>query len=143
MKSHKFNIFLIGVTILALSALISTYSHGETEKKREFTIGFAAMNVEMTWMKFAYHAMRKKAAELDVELITYDASNNVAKQAINIEELIRRGVDAIITDPVNVEGLTQALELASKKEIPVVAFDRSAIGAPYLFWLLTRICGLI
>ena len=135
MRSHKLNTFLIGIAILLLITLISTSSHEETEKKRKFTIGFAAMNVEMTWMKFAYHAMRKKAAELNVELITYDASNNVAKQAINIEDLIRRGVDAIITDPVNVKGLTQVLELASKKGIPVVAFDRSAIGAPYLFFV--------
>lgn len=93
------------------------------------------MNVEMTWMKFAYHAMHKKAAELDVELITYDANNDVTKQAINIEDLIKRGVDAIITDPVDVKGLIPALELASRKGIPLVAFDRSAIGAPYLFFV--------
>jgi ABC-type sugar transport system substrate-binding protein len=135
MRLHTLKIFRTGIAILTLTTLISTYSHGESEKKRKFTIGFAAMNVEMTWMKFAYHAMRKKAAELDVELITYDASNNVAKQAINIEDLIRRSVNAIITDPVNVKGLIPALELASQKGIPVVAFDRSAIGAPYLFFV--------
>ena len=135
MRHNKFNAFPIVITILALTALISTYSHAETEKKRKFTIGFAAMNVEMTWMKFAYHAIHKKAAELGVDLITYDASNDVTKQAINIEDLIRKGVDAIITDPVDVRGLTQALELASKEGIPVVTFDRSAIGAPYLFFV--------
>ena len=135
MRSHKLNTLLIWVTISALTALISSNSYGETEKKRKLTIGFAAMNVEMTWMKFAYHAIRKKAAELDVDLITYDASNDVARQAINIEDLIRREVDAIITDPVDVKGLTRALELASENGIPVVTFDRSAIGAPNLFFV--------
>lgn len=86
-------------------------------------------------MKFAYHAMHKRAAELDVELITYDANNDVTKQAINIENLIRRGVDAIITDPVDVKGLTATLELASRKGIPLVTFDRSAPGAPHLFFV--------
>ena len=121
--------------ILALTIFASDCVREESEQNRKFTIGFAAMNVEMTWMKFAYHAMRKKAAELDVELITYDTSNNVVKQAINIEDLIKRGVDAIITDPIEVKGLNPALELASRKGIPIVAFDRSAIGAPYLFFV--------
>jgi len=135
MRYPKLNSFRIAIGVLIFAIFVSVSSRGETEKKRKFTIGFAAMNVEMTWMKFAYHAMRKKAAELDVEFITYDANNNVAKQAINIEDLIKRGVDAIITDPVNVKGLIPALELASRKGIPVVTFDRSAIGAPYLFFV--------
>jgi len=135
MRSHKLNSFRIAIAVLTLTILISTYSHGESEKKGKFTIGFAPMNVEMTWMKFAYHAMRKKAAELGVGLITYDASNNVAKQAINIEDLIKRGVDAIITLPIDAKGLIPALELASRKGIPVVTFSRTAIGAPYLFFV--------
>ena len=125
----------IGIAILTLTVFFTACSRGESGQNRKLTIGFAAMNVEMTWMKFAYHAMRTKAAELDVELITYDASNNVTKQMINIEDLIKQGVDAIITDPVNVKGLIPALELASRKGIPVVAFDRSALGAPYLFFV--------
>ncbi|MDY6790319.1 MAG: substrate-binding domain-containing protein [Thermodesulfobacteriota bacterium] len=136
MKFPRLNNFPFLLTaVFALTVFISTYSHGESEKKHRFTIGFAAMNVEMTWMKFAYYAIRKKAAELGVDLITYDAGNNVAKQAINIENLVKRGVDAIITDPVNVKGLIPTLEFASGKKIPVVAFDRSATGAPYLFFV--------
>ena len=134
MKFRRLNNFLI-ITVLTLAVFVSACSRGESEQDRKITIGFAAMNVEMTWMKFAYHAMHKKAAELSVELITYDANNDVTKQATNIEDLIKRGVDAIITDPVDVRGLIPALESASRKGIPVVAFDRSAFGAPYLFFV--------
>ena len=121
--------------ILALTIFASDCVREESEQNRKFTIGFAPMNVEMTWMKFAYRAIRKKAADLDVELITYDASNNVVKQAINIEDLIKRGVDAIITLPIDAKGLIPALDLASRKGIPVVTFSRTAIGAPYLFFV--------
>lgn len=93
------------------------------------------MNVEMTWMKFAYHAMRKKAIELDVELITYDANNDVTKQAVNIEDLVQRGVDAIITDPVDIKGLIPVLKSISRRKVPLVTFDRTAPGAPYLFFV--------
>jgi ABC-type sugar transport system substrate-binding protein len=135
MGFYKLPIPRIAIAVFIFTVLTSAYSHGENEHNRTFTIGFAPMNVEMTWMKFAYRAMRKKAAELGVELITYDASNNVNKQAINIEDLIKRGVDAIITLPINAKGLIPALELASRKGIPVVTFSRTAIGAPYLFFV--------
>jgi ABC-type sugar transport system substrate-binding protein len=136
MKFRRLNSFqLIVIVVLTLAIFVSACSRGESEQHRNLTIGFAAMNVEMTWMKFAYHAMHKKAAELGVVLITYDANNDVTKQATNIEDLIKRGVDAIITDPVDVSGLIPALELASRNGIPVVAFDRSAFGAPYLFFV--------
>ena len=117
------------------TSLISACMVEESEPDRKLVIGFAAMNVQMTWMKFAYHSMHNKAAELGVELITYDAANDVAKQAVNITDLMERGVDAIITDPVNVKGLISALELASRKGVPVVTFDRSSPGAPYLFFV--------
>jgi len=135
MRCYRLNSFRIWIAILILAVFVSGCSLEEGEQDNKITIGFAAMNVEMTWMKFAYHAMHKKAAELGVELITYDANNDVTKQAINIEDLIKRGVDAIITDPVNVKGLNSALELAFRKGTPVVAFDRSAFGAPYLFFV--------
>ena len=136
MNCHRLNIFLIiTAVVLTLTILLFTPVRGTSEQNRQFTIGFAAMNVEMTWMKFAYHTMRKKADQLGVRLITYDANNNVTKQAINIEDFIKRSVDAIITDPVDVKGLTPALESASRKGIPVVTFDRSAFGAPYLFFV--------
>lgn len=137
MKKRRNGIKSLRIIIagLAIACLAFACSHGDKEKGRALTIGFAAMNVEMTWMKFAYHAMHKKAGELGVELITYDANNEVAKQAVNINDFIEQGVDAIITIPIDVKGLTSVLESASRKGIPVVAFSRSALGAPYLFFV--------
>jgi len=136
MKFRRLNSFqIIVIAVLTLAVFIFACSQRESEQDRKVAIGFAAMNVEMTWMKFAYHAMHKKASELGVELITYDASNDANKQAHNIEQLIERGVDAIITDPVNIKSLIPAFELARRKGVPVVAFDRSAFGSPYLFFV--------
>ena len=136
MKYPRLNNFLIIIiVVLTLAVFVSACTRGESEQDRKVTIGFAPMNVEMTWMKFAYHAMHKKAAESGVELITYDASNDAAKQAINIEQLIQRGVDAIITLPVDAKRLIPALEMASRKGIPVVTFSRTVLGAPHLLFV--------
>ncbi len=136
MKQSKANSFrLMVIAVFVLACFVLACSRGDDKQDRKLTIGFAAMNVEMTWMKFAYHAIHKKAAVLGVELITYDANNDVRKQAANIEDLINRGVDAIITIPVDEKGLIPALKLASRKGVPVVAFSRAALGAPYLFFV--------
>ena len=135
MRCYKPSSFQVAIVMLTLAIFAFDCVREESEKNRTLTIGFAPMNVGMTWMKFAYRAMRKKAAELNVELITYDASNNGVKQAINIEDFIKRNVDAIITLPIDAKGLIPALELASRKGIPVVTFSRTAIGAPYLFFV--------
>ena len=135
MRYKRLYIFQIVITVMVLFVFTCACSRDESKQDRKITIGFAAMNVEMTWMKFAYHAMHKKAAELDVKLITYDANNDVTRQAINIEDFIECGVDAIITNPVDVKGLVPAIKLASQNRIPLVTFDRAAPGAPCLFFV--------
>ena len=128
---HKNN-FSIIIVFIALITFFST-SHSQGEAKQQFTIGFAPMNVTMTWMKFAYRAIHKKATELDVNLITYDAGNRAAKQAMNIKRFIKEGVDAIIAMLIDEDSLKSTLVLAAKKGIPVVTLSRSAPQAPYLF----------
>lgn len=135
MKFRRLNNFqIIVIAVLTVAVFIFACSRKESDQDRKITIGFAPMNVEMTWMKFAYHAMHKKARELGVDLITYDANNDAKKQAANIEELIKR-VDGIITMPIDAKALIPALELASKKDVPVVTLSRTALGAPHLFFV--------
>ena len=106
-------------------------SEEPAEAEEGLTIGFIAMNRFMTWMQYALKGAEEVAAERGVELIVYDAENKVDKQTALVEDLIAQGVDAIMTDPINVESLTPALEQADAAGIPVITFDRRAEGAPY------------
>lgn len=101
----------------------------------QITVGFNAMNVSMTWMVFAKEAMEEAAKELGVRLIILDAENDVSKQAANMEDLVALGVDAIITDPIDVSSLTPAINKAAEADVPTATFDRAAIGANYAFYV--------
>ena len=58
MKFRRLNSFqIIVIAVLTLTIFVFACSRKESEQDRKITIGFAPMNVEMTWMKFAYHAM--------------------------------------------------------------------------------------
>jgi len=99
------------------------------------TIGFNPVNTTMTWMQFAREALLKKAKELGVKVIVTDTENSVAKQSANMEDLIARGVDGIITDPIDVSSLVPAINAAVAAGIPVATLDRAATGSNYNFFV--------
>ncbi len=110
---------------------------GETSAggQKQLTIGFDAMNVSMTWMKFAHDAMVKRAKQMGVKLIVYDSQNDVAKQSANMEDLTALKVNGIVTNPLDVNSLVPAINKAIKAGIPVATFDRAAVGAEYSFYV--------
>ncbi len=101
------------------------------EDAQDIVIGFLAMNRSMTWMQYALQDAQESADELGVEMVVYDAENDVSKQTSLMEDLITQEVSAIITDPINVESLSPAVEEAEDAGIPVITFDRRCEGAPY------------
>lgn len=124
------------VVVLALALALGSFAGcakqpvKETEEE-EIVIAFVAMNMFMTWMQYALEGAKDIAEQENVKLVVYNAENKVDKQTTLIEDCIAQGFDAIVTDPINIESLTPALEEAYKAGIPVLTFDRRAEGAPY------------
>ena len=128
----------IGCIVLVLLFLVTMlgFTGGQgTSGKEEITVGFNAMNVSMTWMVFAKEAMEQAAKDMGVKLIVLDAENDVSKQAANMEDLVALGVQAIITDPIDVNSLTPAINKAAAEGVPTATFDRAALGADYAFYV--------
>ena len=67
-------------------------------------------------------------AGLTTELVIESETTDVAGQIQQIQNLMNRGVDAIIVNPGDVEGLNQTLEEAVEQGIVVIAIDQE-IGA--------------
>lgn len=115
------------------------FAEGGKEKapagQKQLTIGFDAMNVVFTWMKFAHDAMVAKAKDLGVKLIVYDSENDTAKQNSNLEDLLALGVDGIVINPIDVSSLVPAINKAAAAGVPCATFDRAAVGANYSFYV--------
>ncbi len=94
-------------------------------------IGCAISTLTMTWPQYAVKAMQKEAQAEGIDLIISDSNNDVEKQASNIENFITQKVDGIITNPINVTSLSNALSEADKAGIPVAVFDRQADESSY------------
>jgi len=100
----------------------------------EHKVGFCVMTLAFTWMTYSYQALIDEAAKYpEIELIVDNANGDVSRQVEIIENFIAQGVEAIITDPIDVNTLIPVMEEAEAKGIAFCTFDRRAFGGPFLF----------
>lgn len=65
-------------------------------------------------------ALREAGYQVEVEFAEDDAK----KQISQIQEFAEKEVDCLIVAPIPLADLTEALETAHKKEIPIISYDR-------------------
>ena len=116
------------ITALVLSLLIGMVSL--TTAQDSFTIGVSNSFVGSEWRTQMIQNMEDVAAELseemeiEIELVVLSEDTDVAGQQQQIQNLISRGVDAIIVNPGDQTGLNLDLEEAVEEGIVVIAVDQ-------------------
>ena len=63
-----------------------------------------------------------------IELVVVDAQNDPAQEATNMEDLIQRGVSAILVNPTDADAIVPSIQKANEAGIPVFTIDRGASG---------------
>ncbi len=138
-RSVKTNLFLLG-TLLAL--IVAGCSSGNSSPSStpastnqaaagsaspakkdpsEITIGIAEFHTTVASANTLYDkTIRKRAEELGVKTIIYDATGDAAKQIQQMETLIQQQVDVLIAWPSNAETIIPQIKKAKEKGIPVV-----------------------
>lgn len=68
------------------------------------------------------------ASEAGIELVVVDAQDDPAQEATNIEDLIQRGVGALLINPTDADAIVPSIQKANEAGIPVFTVDRGAAG---------------
>lgn len=71
---------------------------------------------------------QKKAKELGYDLIVVDSGNDATKERSNVDDLIQKGVGALIINPTDSDAVVNAIKAANNAKIPVITVDRAANG---------------
>jgi ribose transport system substrate-binding protein len=123
------------VVVLLLALLLPTLMVGTTSAQDEysFVIGVSNSFVGSEWRTQMIQNMEDVVAEfagqgINIELVIESADTDVQGQNQQIQNLINRGVDAIIINPGDQSALNLALEEATEEGIVVIAIDQE-IGA--------------
>jgi ribose transport system substrate-binding protein len=100
-----------------------------TDGNGGFLIGFSNYSLANSWRvqfeaEFQYVADQMKEEGVISDYIMTNANNDVTKQIGDIQDLITKGVDAIIVTAMNPDSINPVLEEAMDKGIVVVNFDQ-------------------
>lgn len=89
------------------------------------TIGFAVPNLASSFWISATYGVQKAADELGVELVVVDAGGdgNAVQQISQIQDLMQRGVDAMVIGATNGDSIAPVVEQALAANIKVVGLS--------------------
>lgn len=117
---------MLGVATAIVCLVGSGDLAGQTPPPRSLVIGFSQATTVEPWRILFNEELRAEAAKHpEVTLEVADANDDVAKQVADMENFIRRRVDAILITPKESAGLTPVVERAADAGIPVFVLDRN------------------
>jgi len=92
---------------------------------KKIVIGFSQCTLQSPFYVSIMDAAKAEAEAKGAEFIYADAQNGVQKQNSDIQDMISKGVDILLVNPVQSSGVQPAMAAAKSKNIPVVAVDRN------------------
>ncbi len=120
-----------GVEVVKGSKSVNT---AKWVKKPGWTIGFSNISVVNTWrvqmVKEAEYEASKNP-EISKFIVT-NAEGNIAKQISDVEDMLAKGIDALIITPASPTALVPVIEKAYKMGIPVILFSTFAKTDKYV-----------
>jgi len=127
---------MVGVFSLAGCKGEAEEEAAEEEGAKEFTIGVANFVLTAPYFIAMSDAVVEEAAYFEnIEVLTTDAEGGAEKLTSDVEDMIARGADGIITNAGPIEALPAGLDAIEAAGIPVVMLDRKLEGGNYTSWM--------
>ncbi|KQU64131.1 substrate-binding domain-containing protein [Phycicoccus sp. Root101] len=102
--------------------------------KEKILLGFSQTCFNHPWRKAMLESVLAEVKRHpNVSVVTVDGNCDAAKQSNDIDDLMARGVDAIIMSPVESAGLAPAARRVMAKKMPLVLLDRDVPAEKTVF----------
>lgn len=86
-------------------------------------IGISYQNLKNEFIHNIQEAIKKRAQELNIELIETDGQGRAENQIAQVEKFIARRVNVIILNPYSIEDCKPAVEAANRANIPILTVN--------------------
>lgn len=122
--SNKKSIIIL---IIALVLILSACGGGDTAKEDRFVIGVSNTLVGNGWREQMICSIKAEASASGIvdSVVVVNRNGGPTEQIADLEGLISQGVDAIIVNPTDRDGLNAVIEEAIAQGIVVVAVDQA------------------
>lgn len=106
---------LLAATLLGASA--------GAARAADCVVGVSMFTLAAPYYAAQLQAASEEAKKLGCEVTTADGQNDMAKQIGDVEDMVSRGVNVLIIDPRDPEGLVPAVNAAAADGVKVVVID--------------------
>jgi len=110
-------------TLISAAVISATFSASAIAQE---TIAMVVSTLNNPFFVSMKEGAEKKADQLGYKLIVLDSQNDPSKELANVEDLLVRGVKAILINPTDSDAVSNAVRLANKASVPLLTLDRAA-----------------
>ena len=108
---------------LAVAAIVAGASG--TARAADCFVGIAMYTLDAPYFAAQLQAARQRATELGCKVTSSDGQNDMMKEISNVEDMVARGINVLILNPRDPEGLVPTVNAASAAGVKVVGMDNS------------------
>lgn len=127
---------IINIVLLVLVSSAALFSNGNEEVTTNF-IGVAMPTQSSERWVADGNNMKSQLEELGYRVDLQYAEDVVENQISQIENMITKGVNALVIAAIDGEALTSVLVKAAEQDIPVIAYDRLIKNSDYVSYYAT------
>lgn len=110
---------IIKLMLVSMSVMLSCSAWAKT-----YTVGVALANFDLNFVSILRTQMINELKTLGMNSQFSDAKGDVALQVQQVDDFINQGVDAIILNPVDTQGVRPMMEAAKRVNIPLIFVNR-------------------
>jgi signal transduction histidine kinase/AraC-like DNA-binding protein/CheY-like chemotaxis protein/ABC-type xylose transport system substrate-binding protein len=122
--------YVKALTLLTAAVIGSGCKHVNT--KSQYTIGFSQCIGTDLWRNAMLQEMKTELSlHPGADFVYADAGGNSQKQIAQVKKMLDEGIDLLIISPNEARPLTQVVEEAYNKGIPVIVIDRKTSSSLY------------
>ncbi|MCL7378308.1 substrate-binding domain-containing protein [Streptomyces sp. 35G-GA-8] len=123
------------VLVTTLSGCSSDGGNASGEGDGDYTVGVANFTLSGPYFNGMDRAIKAQAKKKGVEVRSTDAGGDAAKLASNVEDLLSKGVDAVIISGGPLESAPAVLNAIKAAGKPAVLVDRKFKTGDYTSWI--------
>lgn len=110
--------------LIVLFALLLIISCTSEPKEKRLKIGFAMDTVKEERWQRDHDAFKAHCEKLNVECVITIADNKADKQANDVDNLLTKGIDALVIAPHDATQAASMVDKAKSQGVPVISYDR-------------------
>lgn len=113
---------------ILLAGIVAVVMCAGVAQAKGIKVGVSFQEMNNEYFVVMKQALQQAVDSIGGKLYVTDAAHDVVKQVNDVEDLVNKGIQILILNPTDSEGVRNAVEYAKKKGVVVVSVDAQAKG---------------